>query len=142
VAVQNQNDAHMAVDKFCLQGTSEVLTVNWLHSQDKPFKPRLLCCSIYVCHKMQVWKQPAVLLECAVISHPKFLQINIELQVCTTMCSQNKPGVSYCELRPLLSLYVGNKLHKIEDFLCDKHIKCVKNSCAVNFLCILGRKSI
>jgi hypothetical protein len=112
MAVQNQNDAHMAVHKSCIQGTLEVLTVNWLRSQHTPFKPSLLCCSIHMCHKMQVCKQPAVQLQCAVISHPKFLQINIELQVCTSMCSQNKPGVSYHELRPSFGhSMLGTKLN-------------------------------
>lgn len=101
MAVQNQNDAHMAVQKSCIQSTSEVLTVNWLHSQHTPFKPCLLCCSMHVRQNPNVEAACSATGMCSHFPPPKFLQSNTELQVCTSMCSQNKPGVRCCELRPL-----------------------------------------
>jgi len=89
----------------CTHGNSEILHTGYFRSIDS----KLVTFATHTVHTMftvlfdtHVPQNTSVGAACsAFISHSKFLQINIELQVCTVMCSQNKPGVSCYELRPL-----------------------------------------
>jgi len=82
----------------------------------------------------------AVHWKCDLISCHMFTWITIELHVCSLFYCENDLGdESLWTGSIILSLYVGNKLHKWETIkiLVQKHIKCAKNAFHPEILILL-----